>query len=379
MRLAAGLWLCLLAACKSNTRPNHPDCVEERDWGPVGTVPFRVQVVARGLEGPRGLAFLPDGDFLISERPGRVRVFHAGALLAQSLIMSSAQQGDLLGIAVDPRFKDNRRFYVYRSIPTGGGRMDRVERWNLWPELTQATFEAGVLDDIPGALLRQGGRLRFDRDGNLYVGTGDAARPELAQQPYSFAGKILRVTPSGNVPPGNPVPNSPTFVLGLRDVAGFDWYQNKTLVVADNGPSSGVDPAGEDEVSVARGGDNLGWPIMHACRIKSGLRTPAVAWRIPMNMGGAAFYTGSAIREWRGSLLIATLSGRHLHRVMFAPYDPERVVGQEVYLRGDRPTGYGRLREVTMGADGDMYVTTDNCDDGGVCPPEKDVVLRLTR
>ena len=100
-----------------------------------------------------------------------------------------------------------------------------------------------------------------------------------------------------------------------------------------------------------------------------------LTWRNAVPPGGAAFYTGHAIPEWRGSLLIGTLGSRHLHRVVLDPSDPTRIARHEVYLRGR----YGRLRDTVMGPDGALYVTTSNCDGRAACPPEKDVILRVTR
>lgn len=107
--------------------------------------------------------------------------------------------------------------------------------------------------------------------------------------------------------------------------------------------------------------------------------SPALAWRHANPPGGAAIYTGDAISAWRGDLLIGTLASKHLHRVVFDRERPDRVRAHEVYLYGDPPTGYGRLREVMMGPDGDLYVTTSNCDGRGVCPVDGDRILRVTR
>jgi glucose/arabinose dehydrogenase len=107
--------------------------------------------------------------------------------------------------------------------------------------------------------------------------------------------------------------------------------------------------------------------------------SPSLTWQKAVPPGGAAVYTGEAIPEWKGSLLVGTLASKHLERIVFDPYDPRHVVQHETYLQGDVPSGYGRLRDVVMGMDGQLYVTTSNCDGRGTCPPESDVILRITR
>ncbi len=121
-------------------------------------------------------------------------------------------------------------------------------------------------------------------------------------------------------------------------------------------------------MSLARAGDNLGWPKIYGCEAAPGKVTPLLTWEEAVPPGGAAIYTGTAIPEWRGSLLIGTLRSKHLHRVELDPDNPRRVRRHEVYFQGDPPSGFGRLREAIMGPDGELYVTTSNCDDRGICP-----------
>src|SRR5690606_9712003 len=128
---------------------------------------------------------------------------------------------------------------------------------------------------------------------------------------------------------------------------------------------------------VARRGDNLGWPTLFGCQTREGMQAPILSWREAVPPGGAAFYTGMEIPAWQGSLLIGTLGSRHLHRVVFAKEEPGRLLRHEVYFQGDPPEGLGRLREVIMGPDGHLYVTTSNCDGRGACPAEKDKILRI--
>jgi aldose sugar dehydrogenase len=213
----------------------------------------------------------------------------------------------------------------------------------------------------------------------LYLATGDAGKPSHAQNRATLAGKVLRVTPEGLAPPDNPFSNSPVFLYGLRNPQGFDWLDPKTLAVVDDGPNGDLGRKALDEISFGRSGDNFGWPAVSGCDTDAYLVTPALAWATPDGPGGAAFYTGRAIPEWRGSLLVTALAGRRLHRLVFDPKAPTTVVRREVYFQGDLPDGYGRLRDVVMGPDGDLYITTSNCDGKGRCPEKQDRILRITR
>src|SRR5690606_11806311 len=146
---------------------------------------------------------------------------------------------------------------------------------------------------------------------------------------------------------------------------GFDWRDRETLYVTDHGHSGERMRRAHDEVNVARAGDNLGWPGIYSCESREGMVSPSLTFEEALPPGGAAVYTGDAIPEWKGSLLIGTLGSRHLHRVVFDSREPRRVDQHEVYLRST----YGRLREVLMGPDGHLYVTTSNCDGRGSCGP----------
>ncbi len=349
----------------------------DQGFGPQGKVNVRFEEVVTGLEVPWGIAFLPNGGMLVTERPGRVRLVRNGKLLPKpvaTIKVTDSGEGGLLGIAAHPNFTQNRLFYLYYTSDRGRSQVNQVERWRLSPDGLSASRDRIIIDDIPVALYHTGGRLRFGPDGMLYIGTGDARSPETSQNVDSLAGKILRLTPDGQVPKDNPFPGNPAFITGIRNTQGFDWADKSMLWVTDHGPSGELGRTGEDKVSVAKAGDNLGWPTLQTCESKKGLVTPSLVWREAVPPGGAAIYTGIAIPEWKGSLMIATLGSRHLHRVAFDPKSPNQVQVHEVYLRGE-----GRLREAIMAPDGELYVTTSNCDGRGSCPPQQDKILRITR
>ncbi len=349
----------------------------ENNSGPQGKVNVRVEEVVSGLDVPWGLAFLPNGDILVTERGGAVRLVQKGKLRPQPIAkikVTASGEGGLLGIATHPDFARNRFFYVYFTADINGSPINRVERWLLSPDGTVAKFNRRIMDNIPVAQYHNGGRIRFGPDGMLYIGTGDARQPELSQNVKSLAGKILRITPDGKIPPDNPFPGSPVYITGIRNTQGFDWLNNKTMWVSDHGPSGELGRYGHDKVSVAKAGDNLGWPTIHACESMPGLVTPAIVWEQALPPGGATIYMGNKIPEWNGSLIVASLRAEQLQRVVIDPQSG-RVQKHEVYLQDQ----HGRLREAIMGPDGELYVSTSNCDGRGSCPAKKDKILRITR
>jgi glucose/arabinose dehydrogenase len=352
-------------------------CVEvEHDFGPKGSTPLRAEVVAQGLEVPWSIGFLPGDALLVTERPGRVRLIEKGALVPEpvaTLMPSRHGEGGLLGLAVSPNFAHDRAIFLY---VTGDPQVNRVERWKLSPDARHATFERVILDGIPGAEFHDGGRLRFGPDGMLYVGTGDGRVPERSRDWSSLSGKLLRITPDGAVPADNPRKGNPAFVVGIRNTEGFDWLTPTLLVIVDHGPSGELMRTGHDEVNVARPGDDLGWPQAWGCEARAGMVSPLLTWKEAVPPGGAALYTGTRIPGWQGNLVIGTLKSKHLARVVL-DVDALSVVQHEVYFEGDPPMGWGRLRDVVMGPDGELYVTTSNCDGRGTCPKERDAVLRI--
>jgi len=371
----------LLAAAPSSASAASPSggcTLVERGFGPAGAVPVRAERVAAGLEVPWGIAFLPGGDALVTERPGRVRLLRGGALEAAPVAtvdVAEAGEGGLLGIAADPRFATNRRFYLYATVAKDGRVVNRLTRWVLADDERSARQDRVLLDDIAAASYHDGGRIRFGPDGMLYVGTGDAGKPTSAQDARGPNGKILRISPEGEVPRDNPTSGSAVYLSGLRNVEAFDWLDAGTLVIADHGPSGELGRRGGDRVLVARAGENLGWPDAWRCDAPKGLRPPPLAFVEAVPPGGGSVYRGDAVPEWKGSFVVGTLRSRHLHRIVL---DAERrLVTHETYFQGDPPEGLGRVREVVQGPDGALWVTTSNCDGRGTCPPEKDVIVRI--
>ncbi len=365
--------------------------------GPPGEVELRVEVVVDGLEIPWGLEILPSGDLLVTERPGRLRLIQDGAVVPEPVLEFGVSmppplygidllgsEGGLLGVLLHPEFAANRLFYLFYNIDNEeGAQIGRIKRYALSDDGRSATFDRVIIDDLPAGLHHQGGRMRLGPDGMLYVGVG-AYEPHDAQAPDTLAGKLLRMDLEGGIPTDNPDPDSYVFASGIRNTQGYDWFDDRHIVMIEHGPS-GIelgrqDLRGYDELNVVTAGDNLGWPRIWGCDAQEGLVRPVLTWGNPVPPTGGIFYRGDVIPEWTGSFLFTTVGlsdrpgyGRHLHRVVFDDNDPYTVLDHEVYLQD----AYGRLRTVVSDAEGRIYVMTSNCDNRGECPPEGDVILRI--
>lgn len=367
----------LVAACQSNSQADprrDPHCVQvDYGFGRTSEIPLTADVVASGLEVPWGLQFLPDGSMLVGERRGTVVRIEGGHKreVAHVRVARRAEAG-LLGIALHPDFARNRWLYLYYTVDGRRGPKNRVERWRLSSDDRTAVPERVIVDGIPSAPYHDGGRIAFGPDRKLYVATGDATQPALAQDRNSLAGKILRLEDDGSIPHDNPRAGSPIYVLGVRNVESLAWRADGTLAIADHGPSGELGRSGHDEITLATAGANLGWPTIYGCEVRPGMQAPALTWSEAVPPGGAVFYDGGSITEWRGDLVVATLKSHHLHHVRF---DRDgNAIEHDIAL-----VDHGRLRTAVIGPDHELYVTTSNCDGRGDCPRERDVVLRVTR
>jgi glucose/arabinose dehydrogenase len=325
-------------------------------------VPSVVGTVATGLRSPWGLAFLPDGSALVSERDTArvVAVGPDGSIVPVGAVPDVAfgGEGGLLGLAVSPTVGTDRWLYAYHTASDG----NRVVRMALEGPAGGPVTGLGapqvLLAGIPASQIHNGGRLAFGPDGMLYVSTGDASDTATSQQPDSLAGKILRLTPEGDVPAGNPVAGSPVWSSGHRNVQGLAWDDQGTLWASEFGARTW------DELNVIVPGADYGWPqVEGAGGTAAGFTDPLVQW--PTDQASP-----SGIAAAEGTVFVASLRGQRLWAV---PVGSGRTGEPQAYFTGE----LGRLRTVAVAPDGALWLVTSNTD-GRAEPREgDDRILRL--
>jgi aldose sugar dehydrogenase len=331
-----------------------------------------VETVARNLQNPWGLAFLPDNRMLVTERPGRLRIVDAEGKLSEPIKglpnISVRGQGGLLDVALDPNFAQNRLVYLSFAEDRGEGRNGtsvaraRLSQNGAALEGTQVIFRQ---DPSYAGTYHFGSRLVFGRDGNLFVTLGE--RNDLRDQAQSLGnhlGKIVHITPEGKAAPDNPFLNredarAEIWSLGHRNIQSAALHPTTgELWTVEHGARGG------DEVNIPQKGKNYGWPVIsygvhysgqkigEGTR-KPGLEQPIYYWDPSIAPSGMAFYTGDKFPAWRGSILVGALVGKLVSRLEI---NGNRVTGEERMLQnlGER------IRDVRQGPDGLIYLLTDS-------------------
>lgn len=337
--------------------PSQPTPSETTPDPPTGTrAPEAVGALAERLEVPWGVDFLPDGAAVVTERiSGRVlRVTADGRVTPLGAITAAVPQGEagLLGTAVSPDFATDRTLFFY--LTTGSD--NRVVKARL--EGSQLGATSVVLDGIPAGFIHDGGRIAFGPEGHLYVTTGETGDPELAQDPASLAGKILRITADGEPAPGNPDPGSPVWSLGHRNVQGLAWDDEGRLWASEFGDSEW------DELNLVEKGGNYGWPRVEGTGGGPDFVDPQLVWPVEQASPSGLAYAG-------GHLWMAGLRGQRLWRIRVSA--DGRATRPQAYFTGE----YGRLRTVAAAPDGLLWLTTSNRDGRGTPTPDDDRIIRV--
>jgi glucose/arabinose dehydrogenase len=338
--------------------------------------PIRVEPVATGLDHPWGLAFLPDGGMLVTERSGRLRLIADGRLspaLGGVPAVLAQGQGGLLDVAIDPDFAASRLVYLSYAEPGDGGAGTAVARGRLNDarsalENVQVIFRQQPKVSGTGHF---GSRLVFARDGTLFITTGERFKFDPAQDLNSHLGKIIRINRDGSVPRDNPFvgrsgARPEIWAYGIRNAQGAALHpETGQLWEIEHGPRGG------DELNIIEAGKNYGWPLVSWGRHYGGQAIPEPStrpdlaqsirhWTPVISPAGMAFYTGNLFAAWRGNLIVGGLTASGPTRLML---DGNRVTGEERINLGER------IRDVRQGPDGAVYLLADASDGA---------VLRLT-
>jgi len=331
------------------------DAIEVKEW-------------VKNLEIPWSLLFLPDGRALVTERPGRIRLIKDARLQEEpyaTIDVAHVGEGGLMGLALHPEFPKKPYIYVMHTYKIGGELRNRVIR--LKDEGLRGVFDRVIIENIPGGKFHNGGRIAFGPDGMLFIATGETFHAELAQNLKSLGGKILRITPEGNVPEDNPFKGSPIYSYGHRNPQGLAWHPfTGDLFESEHGPSGEFGRFAHDEINVIKKGGNYGWPaVIGAARLKQ-YTDPLIVWEKTTPPSGIAFYKGELLKHLQGDLFIATLRSESLIRIRLQRTDEYKVARIERWFANGYSDGkYGRIRDVVEGPDGALYFLTNNRDGRG--------------
>jgi glucose/arabinose dehydrogenase len=346
-------------------------CVQRSDADQViSTDDYRVRVVTivRGLDHPWGLAFLPDGRMLVTERPGRLRIIEHGVLDPDPITgvpdVAAVGQGGLLDIALHPDYARNGWIYLSYAASGEGGVGTELARGRLQGHRLTDVEVLFRLQPKSGAGRHFGGRIVFDREGYVYLTLGDRGERPRAQALDDHAGSVIRLHDDGRVPQDNP------FVGRAGARAEIYTYGNRNVQGAARHPQTGEiwthehGPQGGDEVNIIRAGTNYGWPVITygvnyvtGTKIgegthKEGMAQPIHYWVPSIAPSGMAFYTGERFPAWQGDLFVGALKDQMLVRLEI---EGGRVMQEERMLKGV----LGRIRDVRDGPDGYLYLLTD--------------------
>ena len=328
---------------------------------------LKVETLTNELTNPWGLAFLPDGDMVITERPGNIRVFSTKTGLSAPLknvpAVAAVNQGGMLGVTVDPDYANNQTIYFCYSKPGEGGSSSSVSKAQIKGDAlvnVETIFSAFPLVDNG---FHFGCRVAFDNDGYLFITLGERYKyMKEAQNTGNYLGKIVRIKPDGSIPEDNPFVDGKApgiYSYGHRNVQGLTIHPDTGAVWAmEHGPKGG------DEINLIGKGKNYGWPVItygidYNDSIISdktemeGMEQPVLYWDPSIAPSGMTFYKGDKFPEWNGDILVGSLKFTHLRRIDMENGKPGK---QEEFLR-DRNE---RIRDVVEGPDGYIYLLTDN-------------------
>lgn len=321
---------------------------------PMKTEVKDVEVITENLNIPWELVFLPGDEMLITERGGRLIKIGKTRKIIGVEGVAHVGEGGLLGLALHPDFKNNNFIYLYLTTRNGNNFSNRVEKYKL--DGNKLVDRKVVVEGVLGSSIHDGGRIAFGPDGYLYVATGDAGQSNLAQDKNSLNGKILRVRDDPSTSSGQVALE--IFSMGHRNVQGLAWDNRGQLWVTEHGRSGVL--SGLDELNLIEKGKNYGWPIIQGDETKEGMVSPVLH-------SGDNTWAPSGMAFYQGSLFFAGLRGEALYEYKI----------KEEKLAEHFKNKFGRLRTVTIGPDGYLYLLTQNRDGRGTPNPGDDKIIRV--
>jgi len=328
------------------------------------------------LNVPWQLIFLPESNrALVTERDGSVRLIKDGNLQSEPYFepkLYAAGEGGLMGMAYHPHFPEEPYIYIMYTYQGQNAIVyNKVTR--ITDQGNYGNDEVDIITQIPGGRVHDGGRIAFGPDDKLYITTGDTWNRGIAQDINNLGGKILRVNPDGSIPQDNPYDNSYVYSLGHRNPQGLDWHPDtKQLFISEHGPSGEEGLRGRDRIMVIKPGGNYGWPNSIGYFENNEYENPLIMWENATPPSGIAFYNNE--------LYVATLGSQSLIRIKLEyenkyNYNVKNI--ERLFATGNYDGVYGRLRDVIVGPNNNLYLLTNNRDGRGNPQEGDDKILKI--
>lgn len=354
-------------SCGNNTKNELLEIIDEANFIKSEKIQYRIDTIANELKNPWGLTFLPNGDLLVTERAGEIRIIRNGKLLDEKITgvpeVFASGQGGLFEIELHPNYNENNWLYLIYAAPGSGGANTAIMRAKL--SSTTLTEKQVIFQALPmlSGGNHFGGRMQFGKDGYLYFSVGERGRQDNAQNLQNHSGKILRIKDNGSVPNNNPFVGQASakpeiYTYGNRNPQGMDIHPvTGDIWTHEHGPMGG------DEINIVEAGANYGWPevtygknyngtTISDFTSKPGMKDPLHYWNPSIAPCGMSFVKGDLYNGWQGNLLVGALSFRYVARLEL---DGNQVTHEEKLMEN-----IGRVRAITQGPDGYIYVSTES-------------------
>lgn len=316
-----------------------------------------ISIFLKNLDTPWEIEFLDSSTALVTQRNGELLIIKNGEIFKNIKISEASESGEggLLGLAIHPNFKENNFVYLYFTTQNNNKRENKVVRYTLKND--ELKFDKNILLDIRGNIFHNAGKIAFGPDGMLYITAGDALDEPASQDKNELAGKILRVTDSGDIPTDNPFGNA-VYSLGHRNPQGLTWDSENNLWSTEHGQSGLV--SGLDELNKIVKGGNYGWPNYRGNSNSEGFIAPEI------HSGTETWAPGDA-EFYKGDIYFTGLRGEALYKYNLQTKELKKYLSNE----------YGRLRALTIGPDGFFYISTSNRDGRGTPKENDDKIIKL--
>ena len=338
---------------------------------------LKIELVTDNLEIPWAIVFPDKNTILVTERTGKIiqiKNDEKRVILDLTEEVVAIGEAGLMSMVLDPDFKNNKNIYIYHTYEFNSEVQLKIDKYRY--ENNSLIKNETIIDNIPSGTVHSGGEIAFGPDNKLYITTGDIAKADLAQDLTSLAGKTLRINKDGTIPTDNPFfymknARKEIWSLGHRNAQGIDWHPlTLEMYQSEHGPSGFDGGVGMDEINLVRRGQNYGWPIIRGNETMENLFSPLTSYT-PAIAPASIVFVRNENSSLNNHMLVATLRGEAIVVL--------KATGEELKEIGSLASKiFGRIRELKIGPDGNIYFTTSNKDGRGEERLNDDKIYRIT-